>query len=378
MGNDMKFDTILVRYGEIGTKSKTVRSRFERRLVENISERLNASDVPFSSIEARDSRVLVYTSDEKALESLSKVFGIVSFSPATRVECDLDTIASKCVEIACSSNAKTFAIRTQRVFKKFPYTSMDINRIVGQRVVDELGLRVDLENPELEIGIEILSDACYVFMQRIDGLGGLPVSVSGKVVVLLSAGIDSPVAAWLMMKRGCSIIAVHFKQSESEYSKFMEICDVLQEYAYASKIERIVVSYEKRILPVLEKLWNVSRKARKWTCIVCKMMMYRIAEKIARTHNAHAIVTGDSLAQVASQTLENLDAESRAVKINILRPLIGFDKDEIVKLAKKIGTYRISVKKPYTCPYAPKYPETHASLEELSKILEKADLNLLA
>jgi thiamine biosynthesis protein ThiI len=267
-------------------------------------------------------------------------------------------------------NAKTFRISTQRLWKGFKYTSIELNNLYGEKVVKDFALKVNLDNPELDIGVEITDKHAYIFSSKISGFGGLPVGIEGTVVSLFSGGIDSPVAAWLIMKRGAKIILLNFFHDEEQLKKVMEITHILEKYA-PEPIEFITEDHRALIDKFVHNLYFI--KKQKWTCIFCRYSMFQRAEELSHQKKALAIVTGESLGQVASQTLNNIYVESSAVSMPILRPLIGLDKIEIERLAKKIGTYEKSIiAKDCNCPFLPDYPITKADYETFKKIESQA------
>jgi thiamine biosynthesis protein ThiI len=269
-------------------------------------------------------------------------------------------------------STRTFRITAQRADKSFPFLSPEVGRQVGAAVVAATGARVDLSNAQVDIGIEIQPARALIFGAIIPGPGGLPLSSQGRVVVLLSSGIDSPVAAWLMMKRGCGVIPVHFSNSQLQTEQVNSIVAILNRYAYGWQLRPIILSHEEALGPVLARLREMRQE--RWTCLFCKRAMLAKATEIAEQTGASALVTGDSLGQVASQTLSNLEVvsyqvASRGVQKPILRPLIGMDKTEIMALARRIGTYEASIQRAHPCPFVPDHPLTHAHVSHLRELL---------
>lgn len=365
----MDYTLIIARYGEIGLKSPKVRSRFERKLVKNIKA---ASDC---EVERNQGRIYIYPRDmETTLNKLNKVFGIVSYSPAvttyTDVE-DIDSTLDKYVdgllEECVLTKETTFAIKCRRV-GSHDFTSQEMAGHCGAVVVRKVGCPVDLTNPQLTIFVEIRENETFIYHEKIDGPGGLPLGTQGKVVSLLSSGIDSPVATYLMMKRGCEVIAVHFDASPytkpKAREKFDELVDVLNEYAAGVPIQKRVVKFG-------DYLYNCKENGPdKMTCVLCKSGMYKVASMIAEKTGSLALVDGSSVGQVASQTLANILATRDDSKYPILSPLIGMDKLEIERIASKIGTFEISKVDDGGCAAAPKYPETKADIERVNDAKE--------
>lgn len=365
-----EFDSLLVRYSEIGLKSPKVRYRMEMTLRRNLEETYKSEGVHFLRIVKRSSRLVVYTSDPKARDLTKLVFGISSYSPSMEVETDLDAV-SRAVKRVAEWSEGSFAVRVQRVTKEFPMTSLELERELGAIVKRKTGRNVNLNNPDQEIIVELIGRYSYVSDERIRGYGGLPVGSQGKVIALISGGIDSPVAAWLIMRRGAQVIPVHFSKSKAEEETFRRLVDVLRRYSHGVKFEPIIVEHGTFLQDLL------SKGHREWTCLLCKRRMFIAASRLAEELGAGAIVTGDSLGQVASQTLANLEVESKCLEKPILRPLIGMDKDEIVKLAKEIGTYDISISYKDACPFLPVKPKTRAVWRDFIKVIEETGLKEL-
>lgn len=364
---------ILIRYGEIFLKSEPVFKRFERKLRENIIKTLKRGGIKFQLKKERGRIFLLAKEERKAIEELKKIFGIVSISPVYHLE----TSQLHLIKDFCEKEFKnflkkreTFAIRAKRI-GRHSYQSQDLEREIGKVVKG----KVNLKNPKKEIFLEVRQNDTYVFTEIIPTLGGLPISVSGKVISLLSGGIDSPVAAWLTMKRGCQAVFLHFHSfplvSKKSIEKCQEIIKQLNQYQLKSKL--IILPFQK--IQILYK----TKVAPKNRIILYRRSMMRIAEKIAKIENSQALVTGESLAQVSSQTLPNLAVIEEAVKIPIFRPLLGMDKVEIINLAKKIGTYEISILPQEDCCslFVPKHPSTRADLEIIKSFEKKIEIKKL-
>ncbi|MEM0017862.1 MAG: tRNA uracil 4-sulfurtransferase ThiI [Candidatus Korarchaeum sp.] len=365
-----EFDSLVVRYSEIGLKSPRVRHQMERTLKRNLEETYRNEGINFLKVVKRAARLIVYTSDPRARDFTKLVFGVSSYSPSIEVDTDLDLIA-KAVQRVAEWGEGSFAIRVQRVTKEFPMTSLELAKELGAIVKSKTGRAVDLNEPDQEIIVELVGRYSYVSDERIKGYGGLPVGTQGKVIALISGGIDSPVAAWLIMRRGAQVIPVHFSKSRAEEGTFRRIVDVLKRYSYGTEFKPIVIEHGAFLRDL------VSRSSREWTCLLCKRRMLTTANKLAEELGANAIVTGDSLGQVASQTLANLEVESTCLEKPVLRPLIGMDKEDIVKLAKEIGTYDISITYKDPCPFAPMKPKTVASWRDFIKVAERFGLKEL-
>ena len=365
----MNHDVIIARYGEIGLKSPKIRPRFERKLVKNIKATFECE------VERNQGRIYIFPEDfDEGIEKLNRVFGVVSYSPATSTSSsyeDIDEVLARYTrdligEGVLDENTK-FAIKCRRV-GTHDFTSQEMAAHCGGVVRDVIPAPVDLSNPDLTIFVEIREDKAFFFHEKIRGPGGLPLGTQGKVVVLLSSGIDSPVAAYLMMKRGCEVIALHCNNDPFSGPKVTEnfnlLVDQLNIYASGSPIRRRVMDYGEYLQAAKE------RAPEKMTCVLCKSGMYRIAEKLAQKLGADAIVDGSSVGQVASQTMSNILATRYGVDMPILSPLIGLDKEEITAIAKEIGTFEISKIDDGGCSAVPRYPETRADLERVKEACE--------
>ena len=366
-------DEILIRVGELFLKSEPVIRIFEKRLRENIKVALKREGIRFKITRTRG-RLFVHTKEiKKACDALKTVFGIVSFSPCYH----LRTSSLKRIQNFCKRNydkwikrGQTFGVKVRRI-GDHAYTSQQLAKAVG----DVIDRKVDLSKPDVEVGIEVRDNDCYIYTETIKGLGGLPVGVSGKVLCLISGGIDSPVAAWLMMKRGCKIALIHFHSfpllSKRSIEKTKELAKVLK--AYQRRIKIYFVPFQSIQTEIKTKVLA------KYRIILYRRYMLRIAEAIAKRENAKALVTGESLAQVSSQTLENIATIEAVTSMPVLRPLIGMDKSEIIDLAKKIKTYKVSIKPQEDCCtlFIPKHPATRSSTKRIEELEKRLDTKML-
>ena len=368
----MNHDLIIARYGEIGLKSPKIRSRFERKLVKNIKATFECD------VNRNQGRIYIFPRDfDEGIEKLNRVFGVVSYSPATSTNTDYadidETLTKYTIDLVdegiLDENTK-FAIKCRRV-GTHDFTSQEMAAHCGGVVRNVVIAPVDLTNPDLTIFVEIRENDAYIYHEKIRGPGGLPLGTQGKVIVLLSSGIDSPVAAYMMMKRGCEVVALHCNNDPFSGPKVTEnfnlLVDRLNIYAMGVPIEKRIIDYGEYLSVAKEKA------PEKMTCVLCKSGMYKIAEKLAVKLGADAIVDGSSVGQVASQTLSNILATRYGVEVPILSPLIGLDKEEITAIAKEIGTFEISKIDDGGCNAVPRYPETHADLERVKKACEDMD-----
>ena len=361
---------VLLRYGELALKGRN-RSEFVRRLVRNVRACLRANAIQGEVTQAGQ-RVYVRTEQvEAALPALCRVFGLVSVSPVISMEPRIDAIISECVRQAKGADVGpdvAFRVRSRRSDKTFPYISPEIDRLAGEAIVAATRGRVDLSKAaDVTIGVEISREQALVFGRVLPGPGGLPLGVSGRVVALISGGIDSPVAAWMMMKRGCTIIPVHFSQNQVETQKALDNVDILGRYSYGWTLHPTVLDHNETISPTLRELERMGEE--RWSCVFCKRALLSRAAQIAEQYGAHGIVMGDSLGQVASQTLLNLEVVSHGIAMPILRPLLGLDKVEIIDIARRIGTFDVSTRASESCPFLPAHPLTRGTVDKLEQIL---------
>jgi thiamine biosynthesis protein ThiI len=361
---------LLIRYGEIGLKGQN-RSYFLGKLRRNLRRCLRENAIAGTVWQEGQRIFLQAEQGEAALEAACRVFGVVSVSPVLRVPASMEEITRSAVEMTAEMGldaSTSFGVHARRADKSFPLTSPEISRQVGEAVVDATGARVRLsDDADLRIGIEVRAGHALLYGRTIAGPGGMPVASGGRVVALVSTGIDSPVAAWMMMKRGCAVIPVHFSTSEAQAEQFGAIIRVLQRYSYGWDLKTVVLSHEAVFGQDLLRLKELH--AQRWACLVCKRAMLSKAAEIAEQVGASAIVTGDSLGQVASQTLVNLEAISRGISKPIFRPLIGMDKTEIMATARRIGTYEASIQSAAPCPFLPRQPITRGRLPRLVELL---------
>ncbi len=359
-------DVILVRYDELALKSKKVRARYEQILVKNIKAMLNTDGSSYSEVSKEMGRVFIHSEDANALKSAAKVFGVVSASPAYTGEPTLESAAQLCAEVAANilMEGQSFAIRARRAGTHV-FTSRDVAVSCGNAVFQKVNknIRVDLDNPDVEIFVEVRQDKAYVFTESLKGVGGLPMGTQGRMVALISGGIDSPVAAWLMMKRGCEIIPLYLNNEpfsdETTRERAMQCIDVLQKWSPQKKFTIYEAKHGDNLLAFLENCDN------RLNCVLCRRMMYRIASEVLVLEGAHGIITGSSLGQVASQTSQNMLAGMYGMEYPIYHPLIGLDKLEITELARKIGTFEPSTKPATCCMAVPEYPSTAAKTQEV-------------
>lgn len=361
----VNYDTVLIRYGELSTKGKN-RKDFIRKLDQNIRHMLK--DFPALTYQRTFDRIYIRLNGEdpeKIRELLSKVSGISSFSFTEKVPSDLNAIEEACLRIASESGKHTFKIITKRHDKTFPLNSDGINRAVAGEILRATDLKVDVHEPELEIRIEVHSDFTYLTSEKIPGAGGYPAGINGKVLLMLSGGIDSPVAAYELMKRGLDVEAVHFASppytSENARQKVLDLAGMVSVYNQL-RMRVHIVEFTDLQLEIYKAAGDP------YAVTLMRRMMFRIAEQIAREEGCLALATGESVGQVASQTLESIACINEVISMPVLRPLICVDKVDIIDLARKIGTYETSILPYEDCCtiFDPKNPVTKPTSKKAS------------
>jgi len=353
--------SVIVHYGELALKGKN-RPWFVSMLVRSIRACLKGLDV--KDVRPMVGRIVIRleaggeTQWDEVRARLSRLPGIGNFSRATHVAPDVDAIAAAVASAVAGRTAGSFRVRARRADKRFTTPSPELERIVGRAVQAATGWPVDLSNPELSIRIEVLTADAFFHFAKEPGVGGLPVGSSGRVMSLLSGGIDSPVAAWRLMRRGCRAHFVHFHSypilSSTSQEKARELVQILTKTQLKSRLYLVPFGgLQQQVVVAIPPALRV---------VVYRRLMMRIAERLAITSGAHALVTGDSVGQVASQTLKNLAAVGEVTRLPILRPLVGFDKEEITLDAQRLGTYATSIIPDEDCCtlFTPRYPTTGA------------------
>jgi thiamine biosynthesis protein ThiI len=365
--------SVIIHYQEIALKGRN-RPWFVERLLHNL--RVATSDLGVQHIHTLMGRIeLVLSRDgdwEVLRERLSTTFGIANFSKAVHTSSHLDALGDRILADLGDRGPQSFAIAARRADKRYPVSSPEIERQLGARVKAARGWRVDLSRPELTIHVEVLRDHAFYFFAKERGPGGLPIGVGGRVACLMSGGIDSPVAAWRMMRRGCRAQLIHFHGypfvSSASLEKARELASVLTRYQHRTRL--YAVSFGE-----IQRRVVVSAPTPLRT-IIYRRLMLRIAERLAHWEGARVLVTGESLGQVASQTLENVTVIGRAVSMPVLRPLIAMDKEEVIADAQRIGTYDISILPDDDCCqlFSPKAPVTRATASAVDAAEESLPL----
>ncbi len=375
------YNILIAKYGEIGVKGKN-RYIFENKLIRNIRNMLKS--IGKFNVYKEYGRIYIDVDDsnyEEVMNEVRKVFGVVGVCPAMKREKDYQVLkdtALLMLEEKVKNGAKTFKIQSKRGDKSFPMTSQEMSIDIGGYVLTTLNnpdVSVDVRNPEVKITCEYRNEHTLVYADSVEGYGGLPIGTNGKAMTLLSGGIDSPVASWLVAKRGVDIEAVHFHSypftNERSQEKVRELAKILSKYCGPIKLHMVnTLDIQKAIAE------NCNEEE---TTILSRRFMMRIAEKIGQSRYCDAIITGESIGQVASQTMQGLVCTNASVSMPVFRPLIAMDKIDIIKIAEEIGTYETSIIAEADCCslFSPKKPVTKPRLEKIEKSEEKLDVEAL-
>ena len=358
--------SFVVHYQEIALKGKN-RPWFLKRLVRNLRRAVADLDVTeIKTVMGRIEVVLGPTAEPAAVgERIRTVFGVANYSYAGRAPQDLDAIAAAILQDLGDRTCASFRVSARRADKRFPMLSPEIEREIGGRIHEARGWKVDLTHPELTIHIQMLTRDAFFYFGKERGSGGLPTGTAGRVTCLLSGGIDSPVAAWRMMKRGCDVTFVHFHSypilSRASQEKARQLVELLTRYQQKSRLYLVPFGdIQQQVLLTVPGPMRV---------VVYRRLMLKIAERIARSRRAQALITGDAVGQVASQTLENLAVVGHVATLPLFRPLIGMDKEEIVDDARRLGTYPVSIIPDQDCCtlFTPRNPQTKSRLHEIER-----------
>ena len=358
---------VIVKTHEVALKGKN-RPWFMRRLVDNLKVATRGTGV--ERVWQGQMLVGLTLADEAAWpevrERVRDCFGVAKFFKSYAVPPDLETVKSVLPSLLEKHSFNSFRITANRADKRFPIKSEDINRDLGAFVKDLTGAKVDLKHPDLQIFLDVLPKEIILYFEEVRGYGGLPVGVSGRVAAMLSGGIDSPVAAWQLMKRGCRVDFVHFHSyplvDMSSIEKTQDLVQHLTRYQYDSRLFLVPLGeIQKQIILSTPPAYRI---------LMYRRFMVRITEALARERRAKAIVTGESCGQVSSQTLDNIAVIDAVANLPILRPLVGYNKEEIINVARSIGTYATSILPDQDCCslFVPKHPETRARVETVSRL----------
>lgn len=366
-------ELLLVRFGEIFLKGLN-RPYFMKELVKKIRYAVQAVN---GQVWLHDSRVFVsdYTDQEECIRRVTKVFGVHSVCPA--VEMEKDDFAAICAQASAmmSGLTGTFKVYARRSDKRYPMDSGEINREIGGYILQRHpALQVDVHEPEHKLNVEI-RDKAYLYVRVVPAVGGMPVGTNGRATLLLSGGIDSPVAGWMIAKRGVKINAVHFHSypytSDRAKEKVLDLARILSESCCGIRVH--IVPFTRIQMEIHEKC------PEEYTTLIMRRCMMRIAERIARKTESMALITGESIGQVASQTMEALNVTDSVVSMPVFRPLIGADKEEIIEVARKIGTFETSSLPYEDCctVFTPRHPATHPKMEKIDLGESRLDMEAL-
>lgn len=372
----INYDHIMIRFGELNTKGKNKKD-FIRTLASNINSALK--DWPNLSIETRYDHIYVGLNDvpyQEVMERLQDVSGIHALSLVYKCQKDVDVIKESALALIKEEEGKTFKVKTKRGDKTFPLISDEITRIVAGHILRNVKeLKVDVHNPDILLSIEIRNEAAYIFTKTVLGAGGYPLGVGGKTMHMLSGGIDSPVAAYLMMKRGVAIECIHFASppytQQGVIYKLEDLLKVLNKYQ--PRIRLHIIPFTK----IQEAIYDNAPES--YCITLMRRMMFRLADALAKRRNCPVISSGESIGQVASQTLQSMYVINEVTNTPIIRPLATTDKTEIIKISRKIGTYDISIRPYEDCCtiFTPKAPKTAPHLDEAEAFEKKFDYESL-
>lgn len=365
---------IIIKYGELTTKHDNI-NFFIKTLKNNIESSLSGID---NKITYDVGRMFIKTDKyDEVVKKLTNTFGIHEINIAYEIDDrSLDNISKVLIELLSDKDFNTFKVVTKRSDKSYPIKSMDISRTLGGVVLkNKKTVKVDVNNPELLINVEIRNNKAYLYFEKVEGIGGYPVGTLGKGMLMLSGGIDSPIAGYLAMKRGIRIEGVYFDSpphtSIDAKNKVLELASILSSYSGYVKLHVI------HFTEIQEAIYRYCPK--EYMITIMRRMMYRIAEKLAHKNNCKAIINGESVGQVASQTLTSMAAINEVIKMPVLRPVCCYDKIEIIDLAKKIGTYDVSIRPFQDCCtiFVPEHPVINPEIEKAREYEQAFDFETL-
>ena len=365
----------MVRFGELSTKGKNKKD-FIKTLAINIKHCLK--EFESLRIETRYDHIYVILNGQDyqpVMTRLQDISGIYSLSLVYKVESDIEKIKAACFELIQKEEGKTFKVKSKRADKRFPIVSDVIVRQVATVILKNTDLKVDVHNPDITLSIEVRDEGTYIFTKTFLGAGGYPLGVGGKGLMMLSGGIDSPVAAYLLMKRGVMIECIHFASppytSQAVIQKLEDLLSVLNKYQ--AKIRLNIIPFTK----LQEEIYKHCPES--YAITIMRRMMFRLADRLSKRRKCPIIASGESLGQVASQTIHSMNVINEVTNVPVIRPCVTLDKTEIIKIAKKIGTYEISIRPYEDCCtiFAPKNPKTMPRLDECLELENKFDFETL-
>ena len=372
----MNYDRIMVRYGELSTKGRN-KMDFVKLLADNIRKKLadNFADV---KLETRFDHIYVIIGSNDCyamIKELQEVSGINSLSLVSKIEKDIDQIKRRALDMVLKKEAATFKVRAKRSDKTFPIISDEINRLVAKEILINTNLKVDVKSPDLTIGIEVRHEGVYLSLETFKGAGGYPLGIAGKVMMMISGGIDSPVAAYLLMKRGVTVECVHFASPPYTNSSVIDkVIDLLKSLArYQEQIRLHIVPFTK----LQEAIYDHVDES--YAITIMRRMMYRISADLAKIRKCQAIASGESIGQVASQTLKSMRVINEVTNMPVIRPLVTFDKNDIIRISKLIKTYDISIRPFEDCCtiFRPQNPRTKPNYKSTIWLEQQFDYEAL-
>ena len=371
----MDYNVVIVRFGEMSTKGKNKRD-FVFRLAHSIRLNLRDYEDDYEMVIRHDHIYLnIKNKIDNLVDILKEISGMYSFSLALKIDADLENIKEEALNIFKESEGKTFKIHARRIDKSYPFLSDEINRTIAGVILKNTDKTVDVHNPDITLDIEIRDDGAYLFTTTIKGMGGYPSGSTGKCLMMLSGGIDSPVASYLLIRRGIEITCIHFAAppytNSGVIDKLEDLLHTLNKYQ--PKIRLFIVPFTK----IQEKIYEISTEG--YPITIMRRVMYRIASRLATRLRIPCLATGESVGQVASQTLDSLNVINEVTNMAVLRPLCTYDKVDIIKISEKIGTYEISIRPFEDCCtiFAPVKPKTSPHLDECKHIESKFDFEPL-
>jgi thiamine biosynthesis protein ThiI len=353
---------IFIKYGELNTKKGNIKF-FIDSLYKNINAKLKDCNVTIYRNIARTYIELHDDNEKTIISRLQEVFGIHSIVIAYRIDTNIDSIKNFALEAIENKKFNTFKVVTRRSFKQFPYDSMEVSKMVGAHILENTpNISVDVHNPDYVLDIEIRSDYTYLYIDEVKGIGGYPVGIQGKGILMLSGGIDSPVAGYLSLKRGVDVECLYFESpphtSLEALNKVIKLCKILSKYSANIKLHVVpFTELQEAIYKNVDPIYMIT---------IMRRMMYRITENFAKSRNAHIIINGESIGQVASQTLDSMEVINSVVRMPVIRPVACFDKLEIIDIAKKIDTYETSILPYEDCCtiFVPPHPVTKPRIDK--------------
>lgn len=371
----MDYNVVIVRFGEMSTKGKNKRD-FVFRLAHSIRLNLRNYEDDYEMIIRHDHIYLnIKNKIDNLVDILKEISGMYSFSLALKIDPDLENIKSEALRILKEEKGNTFKIHARRIDKSYPYISDEINRAIAGIILKNTDKTVDVHNPDITLDIEIRDDGAYLFTTTVKGMGGYPSGSTGKCLMMISGGIDSPVASYLLIRRGIEITCIHFASppytNSGVIDKLEDLLHTLNKFQ--PKIRLFIVPFTK----IQEKIYEISTEG--YPITIMRRMMYRIASRLAVRLKIPCLATGESVGQVASQTLDSLNVINEVTNMAVLRPLCTYDKVDIIKISEKIGTYEISIRPFEDCCtiFAPVKPKTSPHLDECRHIESKFDFEPL-